>query len=77
MAGVGYDQALAAFGGRAPYTWSASHAPAGLGVPGGHLTGTPSVAGTASLALTATDRDGRTAARTLALEILAPGMQIT
>ena len=77
MAGVAYDQALAAFGGRAPYTWSAANAPAGLSVTGGHITGTPAAAGTVQLALTVTDRDGRTADKTLALEILPPGISIT
>ncbi|HEY6891430.1 MAG TPA: Ig domain-containing protein [Solirubrobacter sp.] len=77
MAGVAYDQALTAFGGRAPYTWSASNAPAGLSVTGGHIVGTPSAAGAVQLALTATDRDGRSANATLALEILPPGISIT
>jgi hypothetical protein len=78
MVGVAYDKSLAVFGGRAPYTWSASNVPAGLSVTaGGHLTGTPSSAGTVQLALTATDRDGRTGTKTLALDILPPGISIT
>ena len=77
MSGVAYDQALAAFGGRAPYTWSVTNAPAGLAVNGDRLQGTPSAAGTEQVELKATDRDGRVATKTLALEILAPGISIT
>jgi hypothetical protein len=79
MSGVAYDQALAVSGGRAPYTWSAvSGVPAGLTVTaGGHVSGTPSAAGTSQLVVKATDRDGRSATKTLAIEILAPGISIT
>jgi hypothetical protein len=79
MVGVAYDQTLSASGGRAPYTWQASSGtPAGLTVSAaGQVTGTPSADGTSQLSVTATDRDGRTATRTLTLEVLPPGISIT
>ncbi|HWK29726.1 MAG TPA: Ig domain-containing protein [Solirubrobacter sp.] len=78
MVGVAYTHTLTATGGRAPYTWTADALPAGLTLgTGGQLTGTPTDAGTVNVALTATDRDGRHATRTLALQVLPPGIELT
>lgn len=79
MNGVAYDHALAAYGGRAPYTWSADPAtlPAGLSVTGNKLTGTPSVSGSFNVKLIVTDARGVSAQRTLALELEPPGMTIS
>jgi len=77
MEGVAYDQPLAATGGRAPYTFSATGLPAGLTVAAGKLSGTPATAGTSTVTLKVTDVDGRTAQRALELKILPPGIEIT
>jgi hypothetical protein len=51
---------LAATGGTAPYTWTASGLPAGLAISAdGVISGTPGAAGTASVTVTATDSAGR------------------
>jgi hypothetical protein len=79
MQDVAYDQTLSATGGRGPYTFTAdpSSLPAGLTVAAGKLSGTPAGPGTNQVALTVTDVDGRTSAKTLALQILPPGTEIT
>lgn len=79
MVSVAYDQTFTASGGRAPYTWQAnSGVPAGLTVSAaGKVEGTPSTDGTSQLSVTATDRDGRTATKTLSLQILPAGISIT
>lgn len=76
---VAYNQTLTASGGRAPYTWVAnSGLPAGLTLSSaGQITGTPSAVGTSLLSVTATDSNGRTGSRTISLEILPPGVEIT
>ncbi|WP_211233191.1 Ig domain-containing protein [Solirubrobacter soli] len=79
MSGVAYDQTLAAVGGRAPYTWSLIATSTDLTVTaGGHVSGTPSAAGSNEFVIVkVTDHDGRSATKTLPLEVLPPGISIT
>lgn len=69
---------LAVVGGRAPYNWTYTQAlPAGLSLSsGGVLSGTPTVAGTATLAVRVTDVEGRTASASWSLTI-APAATLT
>ena len=54
--GSGYNFTVAATGGTAPYTFTASGLPAGLSIsPAGVISGTPTANGTASVTLTVTD----------------------
>src|ERR1035437_3198249 len=57
VTGVAYTGAVAATGGTTPYTWTATGLPAGLSInPGtGAITGTPTVAGPATINVTVTD----------------------
>ncbi len=63
--GVAYSQLVTATGGMPPYTWrlASGTLPAGitLGTATGQLTGTPTAAGSAPLALVVTDAAGQTA----------------
>lgn len=79
MNGVAYDHTLTAFGGRAPYQWSADPLtlPTGLSVAGNKLTGTPTVTGTFNVKLKVTDARNVTTERTVALELEPPGMTIS
>ena len=72
QANVAYSASLSASGGRSPYRWSATGLPAGIAVSGPSLAGTPTVAGSFSVALTVRDKTGRTASSTLPLVIAAP-----
>ncbi|HEX4034792.1 MAG TPA: hypothetical protein VHX66_10140 [Solirubrobacteraceae bacterium] len=57
--GTPYDQTVAATGGVAPYSWSATGLPHGLTISAaGAITGTPTSSGSAGVVLTATDSDG-------------------
>ena len=68
--GIGYSQKLAAAGGTAPYTWSATGLPPGLTLSAGALlTGTPNTAGTFNVSVQATDSNNLTAGKILALTI--------
>ncbi|WP_370247855.1 putative Ig domain-containing protein [Nocardioides sp.] len=70
--GTAYSAVVgSASGGTAPYTWSATGAlPAGLGLAAdGRLSGTPSVSGSFSLAVSVRDAAGATAALTVPLVI--------
>lgn len=55
--GVAYSRTLGASGGTAPYTYAITSGalPAGLSLSGGSITGTPTVNGTFTFAVTATD----------------------
>lgn len=79
--GAAYVQTLAATGGVAPYTWSVASGtlPAGLSLAAGSgiLSGTPTQAGTASLAIQVKDSAGTTAIANLSLVINAAPPTIT
>ncbi len=64
--GEEYTYIFRASGGTAPYTWSSSGMPAGMSVDAasGIITGTPGVAGSYQLAVTATDSAEATSERT-------------
>ena len=63
---------LAATGGTAPCTWTATGLPDGLTLSGaGVLSGTPSAAGASSVTVTATDAAGATASATFSIEVAA------
>ena len=56
VVGAAYSQTLQATGGTPPYSWSATGVPAGLALAsGGTLSGTPTAAGTQTLAVTVRD----------------------
>ena len=68
---------LAASGGTTPYTWSATSLPAGLNLNSstGAISGTPSAAGTSTVAITVTDSTNPThltATANLSLTVVAP-----
>ena len=77
MAGAPYSASVAASGGIAPYTWSASGLPVGLTInsSSGQVTGTPTAQGSSSVALTATDSStplAQTASANLSLAVNPP-----
>ena len=61
-----YSTTVVASGGATPYSWSASGLPTGLSINSttGAISGTPSVAGTFPVTVTATDSGGSNAAQT-------------
>ncbi len=68
--GVAYSQTLAATGGMTPYSWSATGVPSGLSLStAGVLSGTPTAAGTFTVAITVTDAAARTASTSLSLTV--------
>lgn len=70
VAGYSYQATLAAQGGAAPYTWSASNLPAGLSMTaGGQITGTPSASGSRNVTVTVTDNRGVSVNRNLTLTV--------
>lgn len=71
--GVAYVQPLAASGGTAPYTWTATGLPAGLAVSGSSIAGTPTAAGTFSVALKVADSEAtpQSVSATLSLTVAA------
>lgn len=74
MVGSVYSAALTATGGVAPFTFTALNLPAGLVLSGNNITGTPTVAGAATVTLTATDATGIVASQSAILVInSAPG----
>lgn len=81
--GVAYAQTLTASGGNPPYTFavSAGALPAGLALAGsGALSGTPTVAGSFSVTISATDSTSGTpgvAARPYSLVIAAPAVAVS
>jgi hypothetical protein len=76
LVGATYSATLAATGGTAPYTWSiaAGALPAGLSLNAttGAITGTPTVAGTASVTFRATDSAARTITKVLSIAVTSP-----
>jgi hypothetical protein len=77
VAGTAYNTTVAATGGTTPYTWSATGLPAGLNIDPstGVIGGTPSAAGTSTVAVTVTDSTNPThltATKNLSLVIVAP-----
>lgn len=68
--GSAYTTTLAAIG-TAPFTWAATGLPAGLALnaQSGQITGTPTVATSATVATAVTDANGRTANRTFTLTV--------
>jgi len=82
--GVAYSQSFSAFGGTAPYSYSAAGLPAGLSFNSatGVLSGTPVAAGTASLTIQATDSSNGTsgpisASQSYTLNIAAPTVTVS
>ncbi|MFM8237310.1 MAG: putative Ig domain-containing protein [Actinomycetota bacterium] len=77
-AGVGaaYSTSLTASGGTAPYTWSATGLPTGLSISavGGVISGTPTIAGTSSVTVTARDAasPAGTATKAFTLTVTVP-----
>lgn len=71
QATVAYSATLAAFGGNAPFAWSASGLPAGLTFANGKFSGTPTTAGAYSVAVSLTDAAGRSATANYALTVTA------
>ncbi len=67
--GAPYTAPLAAAGSTAPYTFTATGLPAGLAVSGASITGTPTQAGTFTVAITATDSTTPTPIASLATQL--------
>ncbi|MGB7845720.1 MAG: DUF4082 domain-containing protein, partial [Candidatus Acidiferrum sp.] len=71
---VAYSQSLAAVGGTPPYTWSLSSGklPTGLSVAAsGAISGTPTVAGSSSFAVTVKDSASASASANLSINVVA------
>jgi hypothetical protein len=69
---VAYSAAVAAVGGTAPYTWSLASGslPPGLSIsPSGTITGVPTMAGTFTFTIKATDSVAATATQTLTITV--------
>ncbi len=73
MVGAPYSQGFSAAGNVGAVTWSAD-APAGLGMSGATLTGTPTASGTFTFTVRASDAAGRTAQKTFSLTIGLPAL---
>jgi alpha-tubulin suppressor-like RCC1 family protein len=70
MARRAYSATLTATGGTAPYTWTATGLPSGLTLTSaGLLTGTPTLASSATVTITVQDTGGRTGSAALPLTI--------
>ena len=73
--GTAVSATLAATGGVPPYSWTATGLPAGVTISqGGALTGTPTAAGSYTVAATVTDNAGTTASASLAWTIALPSV---
>jgi len=83
MPNASYSQTLAATGGVTPYSWSVSSGslPAGLTLNAntGVISGTPSMSGTSSFTVIATDAEipAQTATQALSITISASGLSVT
>ena len=69
--GTAYAAPLAATGGTGARTWSVASGslPAGLGLSGSQITGTPTAAGTATFSLKVTDAAGRSSQRAFTITV--------
>ncbi|MGP8244755.1 MAG: beta strand repeat-containing protein [Bryobacteraceae bacterium] len=72
--GTAYSAGVAATGGIPPYTWSASGAPAGVGLSGTSFSGTPTAAGSFQVAVTVKDSLGTTASASFPVTITLPSV---
>lgn len=70
--GVAYSAALAASGGTAPFTWTATGLPPGLSVNGSQISGTPTAVGGYSVVVKVTDSASLSASATFSLAITDP-----
>ena len=73
-AGVAYSQPLAALGGAAPYTWSATGLPSGLAIDpnSGTISGTPAAAGTFQVPVTVTDSNRNVTVQLFSMTLALP-----
>ncbi|HJQ26003.1 MAG TPA: putative Ig domain-containing protein [Blastocatellia bacterium] len=76
--GVGYNQSLAAAGGKPPYTWSIADGslPAGLALnaTSGSISGTPNVSGTFNITVAVADAEAHAVRKALTLTVNAPAL---
>jgi hypothetical protein len=73
LLGSGFSTKLAATGGTPPYIWLGSNLPAGLSLAqDGTLSGTPTLAGTASFSVTVIDSNGVSTTKTLSVTVGLP-----
>ena len=77
VAGSPYSSSVSATGGVPPYTWSASGVPNGLTFSAGSLTGTPTTAGTFTVAVTVTDSASSVARQSFTVVIATAPLAIT
>lgn len=76
--GTAYSDTLTAIGGTAPYTYTTNVLPAGLNLSSnGNISGTPTMAGSFNIMLTATDANGFTGSQAYILSIAAAPLTIT
>lgn len=74
---VPYATTLTATGGTGPYTWNVTGLPAGLAFSAGTISGTPSTAGTYSVAVSAVDIDGVAVSASYAMVVYPLGCSNT
>lgn len=71
--GVAYGPLnIAVSGGSPPYQWSAGGLPAGLSLSSGHISGTPSASGPASVTVTVTDARGQVQTKAFGISVAGP-----
>ncbi|BCJ42480.1 hypothetical protein GCM10010168_07780 [Actinoplanes ianthinogenes] len=71
--GVAVSKTLAATGGTSPYTWTATGLPAGLTISSaGVVSGTPTTAGSSTVAVTVTDATGRASSLSFTWAVATP-----
>ncbi len=76
--GVSYTTSLAASGGIAPYTWSATSLPPGLTISsGGLISGTPTSVGNFNPQVTASDSQSHSSSLTLNLRVTQKALTVT
>ena len=76
--GEAYAASFAAAGGVAPYAWAASGLPDGLSLSSaGALSGTPTVEGSSSIAVTVTDATGGKATKNFSLTVASAKLLVT